>query len=53
LDDPGELVVLMEWETADDWIKWMDHKDAKELQWQIDSLIGEKTFFELYKPEEF
>jgi len=53
LNDPGELVVIMEWETADDWIKWMDLKEAKSLQWQIDSIIGEKTFFEVYKPEDF
>jgi len=51
--DPGEFLVTMEWETADDWIKWMDHQDAKDLQWQIDSLIGEKTLFEVYKPEDF
>jgi hypothetical protein len=31
----------------------MDSEDAKELQWQIDSLIGEKTFFDVYKPEEY
>ncbi len=53
LNDPGELVVIMEWESVDDWIKWMDHKDAKDLQWQVDSIIGEKTFFDVYKPEEF
>ena len=53
LNDPGELVVIMEWETVDDWIKWMDHEDAKSLQWQVDSIIGEKTFFEVYKPEDF
>ena len=53
LNDPGELIVIMEWETADDWIKWMNTKEAKDLQWQIDSIIGEKTFFEVYKPEEF
>ena len=53
LNDPGEFLVTMEWETADDWIKWMNHQKAKDLQWQIDSLIGEKTFFEVYKPEDF
>jgi hypothetical protein len=31
----------------------MDHKEAKDLQWQIDSIIGEKTFFEVYKPEDY
>jgi heme oxygenase (mycobilin-producing) len=53
LSDPGEFLVTMEWETADDWIKWMNNQEAKDLQWQIDSLIGEKTFFEVYKPEDF
>ena len=46
-------MVIMEWETADDWIRWMNSKEAKKLQWQVDRIIGEKTFFEVYKPEEF
>jgi heme-degrading monooxygenase HmoA len=53
MSDPRELIVITHWETADDWIKWQNHQDAKELQWQIDSIIGEKTFFEVYTPEEY
>jgi heme-degrading monooxygenase HmoA len=53
LDDPGELVVIMEWQTVDDWVKWMDNKEAKDLQWRVDSIIGEKTVFQVYKPEDF
>jgi heme-degrading monooxygenase HmoA len=53
LNDPGELIVVMEWETVDAWLKWMDSEDAKELQWQIDSIIGEKTLFDVYKPEDY
>ena len=41
LSDPGECIVITEWETADDWMKWMNKEDARELQWKIDSLIGE------------
>ncbi len=52
LSDPGEYIVITEWDTADDWIKWMNQKKARDLQWKIDSLIGEKTFFEVYKPED-
>ncbi len=52
LSDPGEYIVITEWETADDWIKWMNQKKARDLQWKIDSLIGEKSFFEVYKPED-
>jgi len=53
LSDPGELIVLMEWESADDWINWMNQREAIDLQWQIDRIIGEKTIFEVYKPEKF
>lgn len=39
--------------TADQWIEWMDQKEVKDIQWKIDSLIGEKTFFDVYRTEEF
>jgi len=53
MSDPGEFIVINEWETADDWMNWMNQKEARDLQWQIDSLIGEKTIFEVYRPEDF
>jgi heme oxygenase (mycobilin-producing) len=53
LNDPGECIVINEWQTADDWINWMNLKETTELQWKIDSLIGEKTTFEIYKPLDF
>ena len=53
INDPGEYLVINEWETTDDWSRWMNSKDARELQWQIDSIIGEKTTFEVYQPEEY
>lgn len=53
LNDPGECIVISEWKTADDWIEWMNRKEVQEVQWKIDSLIGEKTFFDVYRPEEF
>ena len=53
LNDPGECLVINEWKTTEDWINWMNKKEAKELQWEIDALIGERTTFEIYKPEDF
>lgn len=53
MSDPGVLIVIAEWETADDWMNWMSKEESKELQWKIDSIIGEKTSFEVYKPEDF
>lgn len=52
-NDPGELIVITYWETADDWIRWQNNKKAKELQWSIDAIIGEKTIFEVYTPEDY
>jgi len=53
LTDPGEYIVISEWETVDDWRKWMDLRKTWEIQAKIDSLIGEKTVFDVYKPEKF
>lgn len=53
LNDPGEYIVVSKWKTADAWGNCMSLTEAKEIQWQIDSLIGERTSFELYKAEDF
>ena len=53
LTDPGEYIVISEWETVDCWRKWMDKKTTWEIQAKIDSLIGEKTVFDVYKPEKY
>jgi hypothetical protein len=37
----------------DDWRNWMDKKETRKIQGKIDSLLGEKTFFDVYLPEEF
>jgi heme-degrading monooxygenase HmoA len=53
LTDPGEYIVISEWETVEDWRNWMDKKETRKIQGKIDSLLGEKTFFDVYLPEEF
>ncbi len=53
LTDPGEYIVISEWETVEDWRNWMDKKETRKIQGKIDSLLGEKTFFDIYLPEEF
>ena len=53
LNDPGECIVISEWKTADHWAQWMNKKKTKKIQGGIDSLIGEKTFFDVYKEEAF
>jgi len=50
LDNPGEYLVRVEWETAEYWDKWLHSKERRDIQGKIDSIIGEKTFFEVFEP---
>ena len=49
LDDPEDYMVVSKWETADDWKKWLQSKERRDLQGRVDSLIGEKTFYDIYE----
>ena len=48
LDDPEDYMVVSHWESADDWQKWLQSKERRDLQGQVDSLIGERTFYEIF-----
>ena len=50
LDDPEDYMVISQWETADDWQKWLQSKERRDLQGKVDSLIGERTFYEIFEP---
>ena len=52
LDDPEDYMVVSNWETADDWQKWLQSKERRDLQGKVDSLIGERTFYEIFEPVE-
>ena len=49
LDDPEDYMVVSKWETADDWQKWLQSKERRDLQGKVDSLIGERTFYEIFE----
>ena len=49
LDDPEDYIVISQWETADDWKKWLQSKERRNLQGKVDSLIGERTFYEVFE----
>lgn len=49
LSDPEDYMVISKWETAADWEKWFGRKVRRDVQGQIDSLIGERTFYELFE----
>ena len=49
LDNPEDYLVFSKWETADDWKKWFNSKERRNIQGEVDSLIGEKTFYEIFE----
>ena len=48
-ENPEDFLVISKWETAEDWKKWLKSKERRDLQGRVDSLIGEKTFYEVYE----
>ncbi|MCP4338016.1 MAG: antibiotic biosynthesis monooxygenase [Desulfobulbaceae bacterium] len=50
IDNPGEYLVISKWETEENWMSWFQSKERRDIQGKVDSLIGERTFYELFKP---
>jgi heme-degrading monooxygenase HmoA len=49
LDAPDMYMVFSRWKTVDDWNEWFSSKKRREIQGKVDSLIGEKTFYEVFE----
>ena len=49
IDEPEEFMVISTWETADDWKTWYQSKERRDIQGQVDSLIGERTHYSIYE----
>ena len=43
-------LVRSKWKTEENWKAWFNSKERRNLQGNVDSLIGERTFYEIYKP---
>lgn len=48
-DEEGESLVISTWQSVDDWRRWFQSEDRKEIQNQIDILLEEPTHYEIYK----
>ena len=53
INDTTENIVISEWKSEEQWKKWMQKKKVLSLQGKIDSLIGEKTVFDVYISESY
>ena len=49
IDTSGNYLVISKWETADDWKKWFNSEERRDMQGKVDSLLGEKTFYEVFE----
>ncbi len=47
-DKPGQSLVISAWQSVEDWERWANSPQRKELQDKIDALLGEKTEYEVY-----
>lgn len=50
VDNHEKYLVISQWETIEDWRQWFHSEARREVQGKIDSLIGEKTFYEVFEP---
>lgn len=50
IDNPKEYLVVSTWDTVDDWKRWLSSKERREIQGRVDSLIGERTFYDIFEP---
>lgn len=49
-EDPDDYMVVSVWESEDDWRNWFVNPERRNIQNKIDSLIGERTFYEIFQP---
>lgn len=49
-DNPEDYLVVSKWETEEHWQEWFASRERRAIQGEIDSLIGERTFYEIFKP---
>jgi len=48
LDSPGERLVISTWRSIEDWENWFKSPERREIQLEIDSLLGEETTYAIY-----
>lgn len=52
IEDHEDYLVISKWESAEDWKRWFVSSERRDIQGRVDSLIGERTFYELFQPLE-
>ena len=48
IENPNEVLVISTWQSADDWQKWVQDDQRREIQDQIDFLLQATTEYGIY-----
>jgi heme-degrading monooxygenase HmoA len=48
VDKPNEYLVISTWQMIDDWQEWAASEERKQVQGEIEALIGTETEYEIY-----
>lgn len=49
-ENKEDYLVVSKWETEENWQAWFNSKERRDLQGNVESFIGERTFYEIFKP---
>jgi heme-degrading monooxygenase HmoA len=47
-DNPEEYLVISSWQSMEDWNAWLAKEERREVQQQIDDLLGSETLYQVY-----
>ena len=48
MNDPEDFIVISNWQSSEDWIKWLKSAERQQIQGEIDTLLGGQTQYEIY-----
>jgi len=49
IDPPKEIVAISTWESLENWQRWYESEERREIQSKIDAIPGVKTEYEIYE----
>lgn len=47
-DDPEEFLVISSWRSVEDWNNWLGSEQRAGLQKEVDDLLGQDTYYQVY-----
>ena len=48
VESPEDYLVISTWQSVDNWNAWLSSKQRAEIQEKIDTLLGQKTEYNIY-----